>query len=290
MMEELIDRKKVSGKMNFLGGFTVMEYNTIICGDSLEVLKTFPDSFIDCVVTSPPYYAGKEYEDTYKTQSGYEKYLNSLINIFIESERVLKPGGHLWINVDDVHTSLKSEYKRNITLPTHAFLTVELSKVYDYKDLVLWRKIRGKHASGGASRLLGSYGRFGSPGSIPIVGECEFILWFKKKGKRTDITDEMRKLSSLTSEEFKVYGMQVWEVRPENALRAKHPAPFPEEIPARIIKLSTFVGDLVLDPFVGSGTTAVAAKKLGRNFIGIDINLKYCEIANARLNSLDRKE
>mgnify|MGYP001114702931 CR=1 FL=1 len=84
--------------------------------------------------------------------------------------------------------------------------------------------------------------------------------------------------------------MQVWEVRPENTLRAKHPAPFPEEIPARIIKLSTFVGDLVLDPFIGSGTTAVVAKKLGRNFIGIDINPKYCEIANERLNSLDREE
>lgn len=237
-------------------------------------------------MTSPPYYAGKEYESNIKTDEGWIEYIDLLLDVFVNHcHRVLKPGGHLWINIDDVHTSLKSEFNKNVVLPTHARLTVELAKMYDYKDMVLWRKIRGSHASGGAARMLGSYGRFGSPGSIPIVGECEYILWFKKHGTRNDITDEMRKTSALTYDEFKLYGMQIWNVQPEQKVRYLHPAPFPLEIPSRIIKLSTFKGDVVLDPFVGSGTTALAAKLLERQYIGIDISSDYCALANDRLDA-----
>lgn len=255
----------------------------LVCSDCLSGMSEIADCSVDVVLTSPPYYAGKEYEDKNKTEIGYVKYRDFLLSVFLECYRALKPGGHLWINIDDVHTSLKSVFKVNKVLSTHAFLITVLSDVFDFKEMVLWRKIRGKHASGGSNRLLGSYGRFGSPGSIPIVQECEYILWFKKPGCRDDVTDDMRKQSRLTNEEFKKYGMQIWDVQPERARKIGHPAPFPIEIPSRIIKLSSFIGDTILDPFMGSGTTGCACKRLQRNFIGFELNTAYFEIARKRV-------
>ena len=256
----------------------------LIQGDCLVKMKDIPDGSVDLIVTSPPYFAGKEYEDKFKTPEGYEKYINFLLGVFNNCERILKPGGHLWINIDDVHTSLKSIFKKSIVLPTHAILISELHKIYDYKEMVLWKKIRGKNASGGSNRLLGSYGRFGSPGSIPIVQECEYVLWFKKKGNRKDVNDELRKKSSLTSYEFKLFGMQIWDIKPERAKKIGHPSPFPVELVERIIKVGSFVGDTVLDPFMGSGTTGIACKNSNRNFIGIELDEDYFKIAEKRIN------
>ena len=256
--------------------------------DCLQAFKKIEDNSIDLVVTSPPYYTGQEYEEATKTEKGYEEYINFLLKVFKETNRVLKKGGHLWINIDDAHTSLKSVYKKNIVLPTHAILIVELSKIYDYKEMILWRKIRGKHASGGSNRLLGSYGRFGSPGSIPIVQVCESILWFKKIGIRKDLNDEKRKSSSLTYSEFENYGMQIWDVPPEKD-RDLHPAPFPLEIPLRIIKLGSFIGDTILDPFMGIGTAGVAAVRQERNFIGFEISPSYFKIAEKRIKEAQNR-
>jgi site-specific DNA-methyltransferase (adenine-specific) len=256
----------------------------LIQGDCLQELKNIPDNSVDLTVTSPPYYVGKEYEDKFKTPDGYKKYIEFLLQLFNDLYCKIKSGGHLWINIDDTHTSLKSIYKKSIVLPTHAILISELAKVYDYKEMILWKKIRTKHATGGSSRLLGSYGRFGSPGSIPIVQECEYILWFKKQGVRSDITDDRRKESRLSSDEFKSFGMQIWDIRPERAKKVGHPAPFPLEIPERIIKLGSFVGDTVLDPFMGSGTTGIVCKNLNRNFIGIELEEKYFKLAESRIH------
>jgi len=265
----------------------MMKLNKIYNEDCLDTISKICDNSIDLIITSPPYFAGKEYEETYKTDHGYMKYIDLLKDVFIKSYRILKPGGHLWINIDDVHTSLKSIYKKNKVLPTHAILIVELSKIYDYKEMILWRKIRGKHASGGSQRLLGSYGRFKSPGSIPIVQECEYILWFKKPGIRTDLSDEKRKESALTNNEFNTFGMQIWDVKSEKAKRIGHPAPFPIEIPERIIKLGSFVGDTIYDPFMGSGTTAIACAENERNYIGSEKNTEYYILAKNRLNQLN---
>lgn len=260
-----------------------MELNKIFNESCLDTLKRFPDNFLDLVVTSPPYYAGKEYEASEPSEEGYQEYVDFLEFVFVSCFDKIKPGGHLWINIDDVHTGLKSIFKVNKVLPTHAILITRLHSLYHYKEMILWRKTRGKVASGGSSRLLGSYGRFGSPGSIPIVQECEYILWFKKPGIRKDVTDERRKESALTSEEFKEYGMQIWDILPERAKKIGHPAPFPIEIPSRIIKVATFKNDTVYDPFTGSGTTAIACNLLDRNFIGSELSEDYCEIARKRL-------
>lgn len=260
-----------------------MKLNTIYNESCLDTINRMPDEFLDCIITSPPYYAGKEYEDLIKTKEGYQKYLSFLLEVFQKSIRTLKKGGHLWINIDDVHTSLKSVWKVNKVLPTHAFLIQELSQLLDYKEMILWKKIRGKHSSGGANRLLGSYGRFRSPGSIPIVQEVEYILWFKKAGVRNDLTDEKRKKSALLPEEFSLYGMQIWEIKPERAKKIGHPAPFPLEIPNRIIKLSSFENDIIYDPFMGSGSTAISSFVLHRNYIGSELDTKYYKLAEQRI-------
>ena len=214
----------------------------------------------------------------------YDKYIHEfLVPIFINCHRILKKGGHLWINIDDVHTSIKSKIKKNIVLPTHAHLITELSKYFDYKEMILWRKIRGKHSSGGSLRMLGSYGRFGSPGSIPIVQEVEYLLWFKKAGDRDDINDKRRKESALTPNQFKEFGMQIWDINSERSSRVHHPAPFPIELPRRCILLSTFINDIILDPFIGSGSTAIAAFKNKRNYCGIELNKKYVKITKSRI-------
>ena len=267
----------------------MLKLNKIYNQDCLEGMKQLDENSIDLIVTSPPYFVNKEYETILKEGdiiSNWKKYVYEfLLPIFKECHRIIKEGGHLWINIDDSHTSIKSTLKKNIVLPTHAVLISELSKIFDYKEMVLWKKIRGKHASGGSSRMLGSYGRFGSPGSIPIVQEVEYILWFKKRGKRLDLNDKLRKKSALTSEEFKTWGMQIWNIRSERAKKIGHPAPYPLELVERIIKLGSFIGDTICDPFMGSGTTAVASKKLGRKFIGFELNKEYCVLARKRIVS-----
>ena len=260
----------------------------LLCGDCLEIIKEIPEESIDLIFTSPPYFVGKEYEDKEKTPEGYQKYLDFLTAVFTSTKNILVKGGNLYINIDDAHTSLKSVFKKSIVLPTHAHLIVNLSKIFDYKEMILWKKIRGKHATGGASRLLGSYGRFRSPGCIPIVQEVEYILWFRKPGKRNDITDELRKKSSLTPEEFKKFGMQIWELQPEKVKKIGHPAPFPVKLSNRIIKIGSFVDDIVLDPFFGAGTLGITCEKLNRRWIGIEINKKYCKIAKQRILNLQK--
>jgi site-specific DNA-methyltransferase (adenine-specific) len=158
-----------------------------------------------------------------------------------------------------------------------------LTKKYDYKEMVLWKKIRSAKSSGGSGLMMGSFGRFGSPGSVPIVQETEYILWFKKPGMRKDLTDERRKESALTKEQFKTFGMQIWTVQPERAKKIGHPAPYPIEIPKRCILLGSFKGDVILDPFGGSGTTALACLDTDRKYICIDKEQKYCDLANQRI-------
>ena len=254
--------------------------------DCRDFLKQVPDSVFDMVVTSPPYFAGKDYNEfgTYgegDIEEGWTKFAEALLGIFKDCVRTLKPGGKLAINIDDKCTSLKNLGK-NIVLPSHASLTMGLKDVIDYKGTILWKKIRGAHASGGSLRMLGSYGRFRSPGEIPIVHEVEYVLLFRKEGNR-EITDAMRKESALTPNEFKQYGMQIWTIPGERD--RTHPAPYPVELPSRLIKMNTFKNDLVFDPFMGSGSTAIACIKNGRNYCGTELSKKYYDKSITRINN-----
>lgn len=262
--------------------------NKITCDNNLDVMRKMDNESVHLVVTSPPYFADMEYENIRKNEGdmmeNWNRYLNEvLFPVFDEAHRLLVPGGHLWINIDDTHSSIKSQLKKNVVLPTHSALIMNLVKKYDYKEMILWKKVRGKHSSGGAGLMMGSFGRFGSPGSVPIVQECEYILWFKKAGLRKDLTDEKRKESSLSMEQFKTYGMQIWEMNPIRRKQSKHPAAFPVELPKRCILMGSFKDDVILDPFGGSGTTAIACMDTGRNYISIDREQKYCDVANERI-------
>lgn len=263
-------------------------YNQIINKDCLEGIKELPDACVDMIVTSPPYFVGKEYNEGaeyinfQEVDKEWENFVSWLTDIFKECSRILKPSGKLAINIDDRHVGLKT-YGKNITLPTHAVLTNNLRENIDYKEMILWKKIRASKTSGGSNMMMGSFGRFGSPGEIPILQEVEYILLFRKDGKREGITDDMRKDSALTPEEFATYGMQIWDIMPEK--NRIHPAPFPIEIPYRLIKLFTFKGDLILDPFMGSGTTAIAALETGRKYLGFELDNNYCNMANERIDS-----
>lgn len=261
--------------------------NKVINSDCLAGLKDLPENSVDAVITSPPYLLGKEYNEggDINAENPYTewiKYSDWLVEVLKECVRVLKPSGKLMINIDDRHTGLKS-YGKNIVFPTHSKITMELSTIIDYKEMILWKKIRAAPTSGGSLRLLGSYGTLGSPGEIPIVQEVEYILIFRKDGKRTDITDELRIDSALSPEEFGEYGMQIWEVEPER--NRVHPAPFPTEIPKRLIKLFTFKNDLILDPFGGSGTTAIAALECGRNYLLYELEKNFCDMTELRIES-----
>jgi DNA modification methylase len=266
----------------------MLQENKIINMDCLEGIRQLPDECIDMIITSPPYFVGKDYNEgadysEFNNVVGeWETFSDWLVDMFKQCKRVLKPSGKLAINIDDRHVGLKT-FGKNITLSTHAKLIVGLKDSFDYKEMILWRKIRAKKTSGGAGMMMGSFGRYGSPGEIPILQEVEYILLFRKDGNREGVTDFMRKESALTKDEFSKYGMQIWDVFPET--NRIHPAPFPVEIPYRLIKLFTFKGDIILDTFMGSGTTAIAAVGTERKYIGFELEKEFCDIANERIES-----
>ena len=273
----------------------MLPINQIICGDSLKILKSFPDKCIDCVVTSPPYFCNMAYNEGATKYSGKEvvnewkKYLQFVYEILNECCRVLVPYGNAYINIDNAHTSsAKKAFGRNINLHTAESLVVKLlenNSNIDYKGYYLWSKHRAHHSSSGAKKMLGSMGNY-LGGSIPIYDMTEKILWFKKQGKRKFLSPEIKEKSRLTMEEFNILGMQLWNVQAERN-RKLHPAPFPEEIPHRCLKLGSFYDDLILDPFNGSGTTCLVAKKLGRRYIGIDLCKEYCDVGEQRIKEYE---
>ena len=249
-------------------------------GDSKEVLSTFPDNTVHLIVTSPPYYIRtglySSLEEDLENAPTWEEYVEKLCGILTECARVLVPGGKMCINIADSWTNLKRE-KVNKCLPTHAYIIVHLEKNCGllYKGSFIYTQIRHHHASGGALFLLGS---FPYPPNIPICNFFEYILVFQKRGKYKAATPspEVKEMSKLGKEGLVWCATGVWQVTP-NRQRDPCPAPFPPEIPYRLIRLFSFVGDIVLDPFVGSGVAIKMAARLGRQAWGIDINPHYIE-------------
>jgi site-specific DNA-methyltransferase (adenine-specific) len=261
----------------------MLELNRIYQGDSTERLKELGSNSIPLVVTSPPYFAYKDYGDTpgnIENFESYEKYIDYFEDWFKELYRVVAEDGRVCIIVDDKHTNAKTE-GLNKNRGTHArLILIAESAGFVYKDLVIWAKARAGHASGGSGKMLGSYPY---PPNIPFVNWFEYILIFNKLGEPRvhTISPENKELSKLKSFEFSWAATSIWAIDPER--EQDHPCPFPEEIARRLIKLFSFYGDVVLDPFMGSGTTAMACKTLGRQYIGFDIEAKFCERSNSRL-------
>jgi site-specific DNA-methyltransferase (adenine-specific) len=250
-------------------------------GDALKVLSSFPDNCVHLIVTSPPYYIRAGYysdlPDDLENQPSWEEYVAKLLDILSECARVLVAGGRICVNIADSWTGWK-EGGVNRCRPTHARVILHLVERCGllYAGSIIYEQIRAHHNSGRALFVSGS---FPYPPHIPICTFYEYILIFQKEGKYqpADNSPENREASKISKWEFTNWASTgIWRV-PANRERKICPAPFPLEIPYRLIKLFSFRGDIVLDPFVGSGTTVYAAIQLGRVAWGIDINETYID-------------
>ncbi len=249
----------------------------IVVGDSRNMDELHNES-VDLVITSPPYWHIKDYGS--QEQIGYgqslHEYLEDLFRVWRECFRVLKPGSRLCINIGDqfMRSIIYGRYK---IAPLHAEFIVQCEKIgFDYMGSIIWQKKTTMNTTGGAS-VMGSY-PFPPNGMIEI--DYEFILIFKKPGQKT-ATRDIKEKSKITKEEWKEYFSGHWVFRGER--QDEHVAMFPLELPSRLIKMFSFVGDIVLDPFLGSGTTAKAAIQLGRNTIGYEINKDFLNIIKNKL-------
>lgn len=242
--------------------------NKIICDDSESILSELPDNCIDLVFTSPPYNFGLDY-DNHKDESYWENYFEKLFRILDETVRVLKFGGRLIINIQP----LFSDY-----IPSHHIVSNYLmEKKLIWKGEVLWEK-------NNYNCKYTAWGSWKSPSSPYLKYTWEFIEIFMKgsltkKGSRDKI--------DITADEFKEWVVAKWSVAPERKMKKfGHPAMFPEELARRAIKLFSYQGDIILDPFMGVGTTCLVAKKLQRKYLGIDISKEYCDVAENRVNEI----
>lgn len=247
--------------------------DTIICGDSETVLKELPDNCVDIIITSPPYNFGLGYEsDEREDARQWENYLEKLFAVFSEGVRVLKWGGRFIVNVQP----LFSEYIPIHHIISHFFMEQKLI----WKGEILWEK-------NNYNCKYTSWGSWKSPSSPYLKYTWEFIEVFckgelKKSGEkeRIDISDD----------EFKSWVVAKWSIGTERRMKQyNHPAMFPEELVGRCLKLFSYQGDVVLDPFNGVGTSTAVAARLGRHYIGIDISSQYCTTAEDRLREEKEK-
>ena len=246
--------------------------NTII-DSSCENMKDIPNNSLHLMITSPPYNVSKEYDN----DLSLNEYLNLLKNCFTETYRVLVDGGRACINIANIG--------RKPYIPLSDYVSKIMIEIgFNMRGEIIWNKSAGA----GISTAWGSF----QSASNPILRDVhEYILIFSKgnyKRERDKEEKELRK-DNITKEEFIEWTKSVWTMNTESAKRIGHPAPFPEELPNRLIKLFSFTNDIVIDPFMGSGTTAIAAIKNNRNFVGYEINEEYINLANNRILNLKEK-
>lgn len=238
-----------------------------IINSSSESMAQLPDNSVQLVVTSPPYNVGKDYD----TDLTLEEYLAFLKRVWAETYRVLVPGGRACINVANLG--------RKPYIPLHVFIVRDM---LDLRFLMRGEIIWDKGASASASTAWGSWQSAANPTLRDIH---EYILVFSKgtfQRKRADSDGDGRK-DTISKGQFLEYTKSVWSFSAESARKIGHPAPFPIELPYRLIELYTFHGDTVLDPFMGSGQTALAALKAGRHFVGYETNSAYLKLAQKRI-------
>jgi DNA modification methylase len=250
----------------------------IIIGDSKKMIE-IKDETIDLIITSPPYWHIKDYGKI--GQIGYgqtlHEYLKDLYMVWKECFRVLKPGRRLCINIGD-QFARSVIYGRYKIIPLHAEVISQCEKIgFDYMGAIIWQKKTTMNTTGGAI-VMGSY-PYPPNGMIEL--DYEFILVFKKPGTIEKVPKEIKEISKLTKQEWKDYFAGHWRFGGEKQIN--HEAMFPEELPKRLIKMYSFVGDTVLDPFVGSGTTVKVALELKRNAIGYEINEDFLEIIKEKI-------
>lgn len=251
-----------------------------VLGDARD-LSAIPESTVALVVTSPPYFAGKAYEEALgegHIPGSYLEFLTMLRDVFAECRRVLEPGGRIAVNV----ANLGRKPYRSLAADVIAILQDDLGLLL--RGEIVWAKAEG--ASGSCA-----WGSFKSPANPVLRDVTERVVVASKGRFDRSVTTAQRRARGLPSEatatndEFLDSTLDVWRLAPESAKRVSHPAPFPVELPERFIHLYTYEGDIVLDPFCGSGSTLVAAARTGRRGVGYDTDPEYVEMANRRMEA-----
>lgn len=232
---------------------------------SSENMTELPDRSVHLMITSPPYNVGKEYDDDLT----HEQYMDLIGNVLKETYRVLVDGGRALVNVANLG--------RKPYIPLHSFIIERAAEVGFYmRGEVIWNKSAGA----GSSTAWGSWMSASNP---TLRDTHEYVLVFQKPpfGRAKPEGRE----STISRDDFLEFTKSVWEFPPQSAKQVGHPAPFPVELPKRAIALYTFSGEVVLDPFMGTGSTALAALQSGRSYVGYDLSSEYIEISKARVEA-----
>jgi DNA modification methylase/endonuclease YncB( thermonuclease family) len=256
----------------------VRSAHKIIIGDARD-MSMIDDTSVHLAVTSPPYWQLKDYGKGGQIgyHDTYQDYINHLNIVWLETFRVLKPGCRLCINIGDQFARALF-YGRYKVIPIRTEIIKFCEFIgFDYMGAIIWQKITTTHTTGGAV-VMGSY-PYPRNGILKI--DYEFILIFKKPGTAVKPDQKFKAQSGLTLEEWNEYFRGHWKFPGEK--QRNHQAVFPLELPSRLIRMFSFVGDTVLDPFLGSGTTAVSARNLNRNSLGIEINEKFLPAIKKRM-------
>ena len=254
------------------------ELNRLIEGDATDVLGGFPEACVDLIATSPSYWTAVDYGDGRPAPS-YGDYLDALDQVWAECERVLHPNGKMAINTALMpipKAVIKQQIRHLKGIPLDIHQRIMAYTGLEFLELVIWQKQTSK-------AMLGPYP---NPGNHLVNNTAEFIYVYRKPGKARSIPREIKEASTIPIELHRDLTQQVWWMYPQDVKRAEgHPAPFPEKLPGRLIRLYTFIGDVVLDPFCGTGTTCAVAKTMGRRWLGIDINPAFLESAAERIEA-----
>lgn len=255
-----------------------MTNHKIIIGDS-RYMTEVSDESVHLIITSPPYWQLKDYGNGSQIgfDDSYEDYINNLNIVWKECHRVLNKGCRLCVNIGD-QFARSVYYGRYKVIPIRTEIIKFCEAIgFDYMGAVIWQKVTTCNTTGGAT-IMGS---FPYPRNGILKIDYEFILIFKKHGTAPKVSKSIKEESKMTIEEWNQFFTGHWSIAGEK--QDKHLAVFPEEVPRRLIKMFSFVNDTILDPFLGSGTTSLSAKKLGRNSIGYEVNPDFLPFIEKKL-------
>jgi len=251
-------------------------------GDARDMSRLEPGS-VHLVITSPPYWTLKEYRDSHGQMGhieNYEEFLAELDKVWVHCLRVLVPGGRLICIVGDVCLSRRKNNGRHTVVPLHASIQEHCRRLgFDNLAPIIWHKIA--NAAYEVENGAGFLGKPYEPNSV-IKNDIEFVLMERKSGGYRTPDLATRILSVISDDNHKNWFQQIWSGLPGASTR-QHPAPYPLELAERLVRMFSFVGDTVLDPFLGTGTTSVAAAKTGRNSIGFEVDKHYFDLALKRV-------
>ena len=265
-------------KILFCYYFFMQRNHKIIIGDS-RLMAEINNESVHLVITSPPYWQLKDYgsDNQIGFDDSYEEYINNLNLVWNECYRILHKGCRLCVNIGD-QFARSVYYGRYKVIPIRTEIIKFCETIgFDYMGAIIWQKVTTTNTTGGAS-IMGS---FPYPRNGILKIDYEFILIFKKIGEAPKVTKEIKEKSKMTQKEWNEFFTGHWNFNGQK--QTNHIAMFPEELPKRLIKMFSFVGDTILDPFLGSGTTSLAAKNLDRNSVGYEINKDFLPVIKEKI-------